>query len=93
MGSKLFFTFILLVNLVVACRGGAAGALLGIGWCSAGCHSAYFVCLAVGGGGSMAATSGAALPALPGIVTACTAGEAACIGACVTAFTVVTGPI
>jgi len=52
MGMKSFFIFILLINFVVACRGGAAGALFGMGWCSAGCHSAYLVCLGVGGGGS-----------------------------------------
>jgi len=39
------------------------------------------------------ASSGAAVPALPGIVAACSAGEVACMAACVTAFGVATGPI
>ncbi|CAF3421958.1 unnamed protein product [Rotaria sp. Silwood1] len=88
---RLLFTLLLLINLYVStCHGGAAGFAAGLVSCNAGCQAAYWACIAAGGSVSSLITGGLALP---GVVGACTVGEAACMAACVATFTVATGPI
>lgn len=109
MALKHILVLILIVNSFIACQGGLLGAATGLLVCTSSCQAGYFVCLAGGVTGAgkeytnlkkiiflcfkiyLAYTT--ATLATPGVVAACIAGEAACIGVCTTLFTVVTGPI